>query len=214
MAFLQYMDSLSIGVALVLMIVTLWRITQVNKMQHTLWFAGSVSLMFVVAVSTRDVSLAVNPYIQGIIAFSLGLLAAGYLTALDKEGKYAQYFTIYILTAALVFSMAMHYVGSVTGDVLGTPLFLLSIGLSLVVLVLAPLAMMSAAGFHAIWAAVGWVLITIAGWYQWSAATERLVLEGDSLSSIVFTLLTIGLILILVSFANTKWLAEDADMAA
>ncbi len=211
MAFLKYMDSMSIAMAFVLLILMFNRISRPGKMQHSLWFAGAVALATVVLLGTRDVALAVNSHYTAMALMAVVLMASGFTAVADKEGKWSPYFSLTLVLAALVYALISHYRESVTGQVLADPVFLVVAGIALLILVLVPawLFFTGKANYHALAISVGWILVTVASWYQWSAATERIVMEADALSSTVFTILFIGMVSIIAGFSLTGWLDDD-----
>lgn len=197
-------DSLAQMVMVILLAIFIYRVTAAwSKPCHTLWFSGLFTLMPVVFLATRAPEVAVNPYVSTFALVAAGLLAAGFVSALDRTGKLAGYYLMWVAAWSIVYAYCLHY-GPRQTEVFGGLSFAAiavpSVGLLLLLPVKAYLS--KKASVHSLWIPLGTALTTASGYVMWAVNAEKMVLEHTSI--VTYTLLLAGLLSILLGFLLAK----------
>lgn len=203
---ISHNDALAQLALFILLLLFIYRVTtQRSKPCHVLWFAGIVMLVPVVFLATREPAVAVNAYVSTFALVAAGLLAAGFISAVDKTGKQAGYYLLYITALSIIYSYAFHY-GERHIPVIGIPAFWLLTIPSVALLIWLPLKMVAdkLVGWQSAFISLGTVLTVASGYVMWGVNAERLVIAEDWVSIVTYTLLFGGLLFILLGFYLAK----------
>ncbi len=203
-------DALAQLCLIILAFILTYRVTsQPSQPRHTLWFAGVLMLIPVLFLATREPAMAVNPYVSTFALLGFGVLAAGFISALDKTGKIASYYLMYILAGTIVYLFGMHY-GDFHAKVLGAPAFFALAVPTLAILLWLPIqaAIQKKASFHSLWMTLGAAFLAAAGYILWGLVAQKVVIAKDWVNPVVYTVLFGGFLFLLLGFMLAKeWLA-------
>lgn len=231
---LKHMDGLSQMLMVIFFLIVTYRVTNhVSQPQHVLWFAGTAILVPVIFLATQSGGMggavgggrpgapaplpaALNPYMSTFALLAFGLLAAGFLAALERKNRWTQYFLVYHTAVGIVYGYSAHY-GGLQAQVLQGPAFFAALVPTAAILIFAPIAAMAVtkASFHALWVTLGTLLTLASGYVLWAVALQRLKLDPTMAPVVTFTLLFCGLLgLMLGLVLNRGWLSETAPEGA
>ncbi len=211
---LKHMDGMAQLALVVLLMIMTYRVTAgPSRPRHVMWFAGIITLIPVVFLATRDVAMAIDPYVSSFAILSLGLLSAGFLLTSEVGKRLTPYYIMYLIAVLTVYVYSAHYENQ--GLVLLTPSFLaLAIPIAAILLISPIMAMSSGkTSIHSLWLVMGLAVTLAAGYVMWGMAVERIVLEGDMETIVPYTTLAAGLVLMVVGYlATPEWLGSE-DLA-
>ncbi len=225
---LKHMDGLSQMLMVIFFLIVAYRVTtQPSKPKHVLWFAAVMVLVPVVFLATQSGGMgggggkpgappplpaALNPYMSSFTLLAFGLLAAGFLAAVERKTRWTQYFLAYYTAVLLVYAYSAHY-GGLQAQVLQTPAFWAAVIPTAAILILAPLVAMASRGasFHAIWVSLGTILLGASAYVLWAVALQKITSLDATWSPVVtFTLLFFGLLFTMLGLVlNRDWLGPD-----
>lgn len=225
MAFLKYMDSLALVTAILILILMIYKISNKNSTELTLWFSGSIGLVVSIFLTTtgkltyvtaviEDVEISIiDPFFIMILSLTLALLSSGSLFALDKRKIISPYYTLSSIILALIIGYVAVY-QNVTAEVLLKPLFLTLLVVSTAIILLTPIisVIKQKTNFHALWSLLGWAGLLYAGWIQWSAFAGKIIIDKttqDAFDAKLFTALFIGALGVALDYGLTKWRQQD-----
>lgn len=203
---LSHNDALAQLALFILLIVFIYRVTtQPSKPCHALWFSGIIMLIPVVFLATREPAVAVGPYVSTFALVAAGLLAAGFIAAIDRTAKLSAYYLMYLTAVSIVYAYAFHY-GERHVPIIGIPAFWALVVPNVALLVWLPLKMAAAkiTSWHSGFISLGTILAVAAGYVMWAVNAERLVIAEDWVNPVTYTLLFGGLLFILLGFVLAR----------
>lgn len=212
LSFMQYMDTLAQGMAIIVFVILFNRIASRSSEMHLgFWFAGALAFASITTVIGREGKLANNPYILITVLLAFALWGAGYWAHAFKDTKWVSYVIITMFTGCIFYGVIGHYWDGVPGQVLQTPFFAGIMTLSLMGCIGGPIVsfIRGKSNIHSLWASAGWILITIASYVQWaSAANKPGALTGGATDPAVYFPTALGFSLIAIALLKTGVLKE------
>lgn len=210
--FVQYMDSISIMLTFILLILAFNGIARpTTSMQNALWFGGALAWVVTVLPVSRNIGYANNPHVMTVVVIAFGLMAAGHFIQAFGDMKFSIYTVLFLIIGISFYSIIVIYWNNFPGRVLEDLFFASIMVLSLLGLIGAPIAsyLRKKSNIHALWASVGWIFVTIGCYYYWAAAAVQPgAFAGRELEAASFLPAGLGFILVLVSFLLTGWFKE------
>ncbi|GEM_PF-6923758 len=226
--------------SVILILLMIHRLYNTPRVDIALWFAGTGVLTVAAWIYTAgkhqitekvkglDVT-GWNPYYIALFALVLAFMSAGTLAALDKKQKIAPYYTVLALILAVLVGYTATY-GGVPLEIWTPNLFMILAVVSAAIMVLGPVYGFATKkmDIHAIWGALGWVVVFVAGFMIHGryapanevaahkanmdpAAVEQFTTQLANNQTIIYAVLLVAFLLLFLEQVLTDWKFSKKD---